>query len=81
MYLFDNIDILMLFTFKKIFVNLNRAYKELCSIEAWENNVKTSLELDLKKMEVYIYYYIVSIHDEFKQIIRNCILLFQILQK
>ncbi|CAN7026157.1 unnamed protein product [Brassica oleracea var. botrytis] len=28
-----------------------KAYKELCSIEAWENNMKTSLELDLKKME------------------------------
>ncbi|KAL1214531.1 hypothetical protein V5N11_015926 [Cardamine amara subsp. amara] len=28
-----------------------KAYKELCSTEAWENNMKTALELDLKKME------------------------------
>ncbi|CAH2048131.1 unnamed protein product [Thlaspi arvense] len=28
-----------------------KAYRELCSTEAWENNMKTALELDLKKME------------------------------
>ncbi|CAG7860986.1 unnamed protein product [Brassica rapa] len=48
-----------------------KAYKELCSIETWENNMKTSLELDLKKMEVY--YYIVSIHDEKQNHKKLCI--------
>ncbi|KAF8104097.1 hypothetical protein N665_0179s0006 [Sinapis alba] len=28
-----------------------KAYRELCSIEAWENNMKTTIESDLKKME------------------------------
>ncbi|KAG2262333.1 hypothetical protein Bca52824_069412 [Brassica carinata] len=28
-----------------------KAYRELCSLEEWENNMKTALELDLKKME------------------------------
>ncbi|KAG7650409.1 putative remorin [Arabidopsis thaliana] len=28
-----------------------KAYKEFCSIESWENNMKTALELDLKEME------------------------------
>ncbi|CAA7039009.1 unnamed protein product [Microthlaspi erraticum] len=28
-----------------------KANRELCSIEIWENNMKTALELDLKKME------------------------------
>ncbi|ESQ29038.1 hypothetical protein EUTSA_v10023740mg [Eutrema salsugineum] len=28
-----------------------KAYRELCAVETWENNMKTALELDLKKME------------------------------